>query len=587
MDSQDRSKESSAILMPPPSPYTPLLAGKSASPTRRRHFAAALAAVSLAALVGVTMFLVVALRVDNAGKSKTPAIVSSVLPANATVSSPVKTRPPPAVARGVAEGVSNKSFGPSGVDQPFIWTDDMLSWQRTAFHFQPMKNWMNAYPEDLSDPLLLKWVKYEGNPVLVPPSGIGSRDFRDPTTAWYSEAQGRWHIMIGSKINRTGITMVFDTEDFKHFRLVNGLAHGVAGTGMWECVDFYPVSTTEGIGLDTSYVGPNIKHVLKTSLDDDRNDYYALGTYQEPGEKWRPDDPTIDAGIGLRYDYGTYYASKSFYDPSKKRRVNWGWITEIDSETSDLQKGWASLQGIPRTILFDNKTGTNLIQWPVEEVEKLRGQRSKFEKVEVKPGSVVQLDVGKADELDIVAEFEVEKDAFEKAAGSDIPYSCAAGAAQRGALGPFGLLVIAKDDFSEHTPIYFYIAKDTKGNFKTFFCADHLRSSLANDVRKITYGSTVPVLDGESFSMRILVDHSIVESFGQGGRTCITSRIYPTSAVGEDAKVFVFNNATDAAITASVEIWQMSEMDSAAPPHNFNKWGTCTYIIFIVFFFLL
>ncbi|XP_031127824.1 acid beta-fructofuranosidase 2, vacuolar-like [Ipomoea triloba] len=551
----------------------------------------------------------------------------------------------------------------------------MLSWQRTAFHFQPMKNWMNdpngplfykgwyhlfyqynpesavwgnivwghavsrdlihwrhlpiamvpdhwydangvwtgsatflpdgqllmlytgatndyvqvqnlAYPEDLSDPLLLKWVKYEGNPVLVPPSGIGSRDFRDPTTAWYSEAQGRWHIMIGSKINRTGITMVFDTEDFKHFRLVNGLAHGVAGTGMWECVDFYPVSTTEGIGLDTSYVGPNIKHVLKTSLDDDRNDYYALGTYQEPGEKWRPDDPTIDAGIGLRYDYGTYYASKSFYDPSKKRRVNWGWITEIDSETSDLQKGWASLQGIPRTILFDNKTGTNLIQWPVEEVEKLRGQRSKFEKVEVKPGSVVQLDVGKADELDIVAEFEVEKDAFEKAVGSDIPYSCAAGAAQRGVLGPFGLLVIAKDDFSEHTPIYFYIAKDTKGNFKTFFCADHLRSSLANDVRKITYGSTVSVLDGENFSVRILVDHSIVESFGQGGRTCITSRIYPTSAVGEDAKVFVFNNATDATITASVEIWQMSEMDSAAP-HNFNNWGTCTYIIFIVFFFLL
>lgn len=201
-----------------------------------------------------------------------------------------------------------------------------------------------AYPEDPSDPLLLKWAKYEGNPVLVPPPGIGDRDFRDPTTAWYRESEGRWHIMIGSKINKTGITMVFDTKDFKHFRLVNGLAHGVAGTGMWECVDFYPVSTIEGYGLDTSYTGPNIKHVLKTSLDDDRNDYYALGTYEEPSEKWKPDDPTIDAGIGLRYDYGTYYASKSFYDPSKKRRVNWGWIYEIDSETSDLQKGWASLQ---------------------------------------------------------------------------------------------------------------------------------------------------------------------------------------------------------------------------------------------------
>lgn len=86
-----------------------------------------------------------------------------------------------------------------------------------------------------------------------------------------------------------------------------------------------------------------------------------------------------------------------------------------------------------------------------------------------------------------MAEFEVEKDAFEKAAGSDIPYSCTAGAAQRGALGPFGLLVIAKDDFSEHTPIYFYIAKDTKGNFKTFFCADHLRSFLNSIVLLLIY----------------------------------------------------------------------------------------------------
>lgn len=80
------------------------------------------------------------------------------------------------------------------------------------------------------------------------------------------------------------------------------------------------------------------------------------------------------------------------------------------------------------------------------------------------------------------------------------------------------------------------------------------------------------------------VDHSIVESFGQGGRTCITSRIYPTSAIGEDAKLFLFNNATDASVIASVDVWQMTEMDSAA--HTL-KWGTCSYIIFIVLFFLL
>ncbi|KAE8678219.1 hypothetical protein F3Y22_tig00111427pilonHSYRG00010 [Hibiscus syriacus] len=45
--------------------------------------------------------------------------------------------------RGVAEGVSAKS-NPSLLNQaPFNWTNAMFSWQRSAYHFQPQKNWMN------------------------------------------------------------------------------------------------------------------------------------------------------------------------------------------------------------------------------------------------------------------------------------------------------------------------------------------------------------------------------------------------------------------------------------------------------------
>lgn len=42
-----------------------------------------------------------------------------------------------------------------------------------------------AVPSDPSDPLLLDWIKYEGNPILTPPSSLLPTDFRDPTTAWY------------------------------------------------------------------------------------------------------------------------------------------------------------------------------------------------------------------------------------------------------------------------------------------------------------------------------------------------------------------------------------------------------------------
>lgn len=49
----------------------------------------------------------------------------------------------------------------------------------------------------------------------------------------------------------------------------------------------------------------------------------------------------------------------------------------------------------------------------------------------------------------------------------------------------------------------------------------------------------------------------MVESFGQGGRRVITSRVYPTEAIYGNAKLFLFNNATDLNVTATLKIWQM------------------------------
>jgi beta-fructofuranosidase len=199
---------------------------------------------------------------------------------------------------------------------------------------------------DQADPLLRRWAKSESNPVLVPPPGIGLTDFRDPTTAWLNPTDKAWRVAIGSKNQeRAGLALVYRTEDFVRYDLLPTLLHVVPGTGMWECVDFYPVSTDGEVGLETSVApGPGVKHVLKTSLDDDRHDYYAIGTYDAETDRWTPDDAEIDVGIGLRYDYGKFYASKTFYDPVKRRRVLWGWIGESDSERTDILKGWSSLQ---------------------------------------------------------------------------------------------------------------------------------------------------------------------------------------------------------------------------------------------------
>lgn len=54
--------------------------------------------------------------------------------------------------RGIAEGVSAKSnLFLSAIT--YNWTNAMLSWQRTAFHFQPQQNWMNGM---LSSTIIIK-----------------------------------------------------------------------------------------------------------------------------------------------------------------------------------------------------------------------------------------------------------------------------------------------------------------------------------------------------------------------------------------------------------------------------------------------
>ncbi|MFS7924160.1 putative beta-fructofuranosidase [Helianthus anomalus] len=444
-----------------------------------------------------------------------------------------------------------------------------------------------AYPANPSDPLLVNWVKDPANPVLVPPKWINIKDFRDPTTAWLTP-EGRWRMVIGTKVNRTGVAILYDTDDFKSYDLQDTKLHQVDGTGMWECVDFFPVSKNESGGLDTGVIGPGIKHVLKASMDDDRCDYYAIGDYNPKTGTWVPDNPKIDVGIGLRYDYGIYYASKTFYDQNKERRILWSWIKETDSESSDIKKGWASLMAVPRTVALDPLTGSNLLQWPIEELEKIRSNLNEFNEVKLEPGSLVPLNVGPTSQLDIMVEFELDKkltDSLPLRAGS-VPYNCAGhgGAGVRDALGPFGVLVLANKNLTEHTPAYFYIVKGKKGELDTFFCIDQSRSSIAKDVDKSIYGSTVPVLEGEKLSMRILVDHSIVEGYAQGGRSCITSRVYPTEAINDDAQIFLFNNATSITVTASLKTWQMGLSST-----NGSGWVWIgpSLILVVVFFFVV
>ncbi|KAF7012358.1 hypothetical protein CFC21_026556 [Triticum aestivum] len=86
------------------------------------------------------------------------------------------------------------------------------------------------------------------------------------------------------------------------------------------------------------------------------------------------------------------------------------------------------------------------------------------------------------------------------------------------------------------------------------------RSTGRDNVYKPSYGGFVDIdieQQGRSISLRTLIDHSVVESFGGGGRTCITARVYPEHAENRNSHVFVFNNGTGLVKVSKLEAWRL------------------------------
>ncbi|XP_060177033.1 beta-fructofuranosidase, insoluble isoenzyme 1-like [Lycium barbarum] len=423
-----------------------------------------------------------------------------------------------------------------------------------------------AIPADLSDPFLSKWIKPDNNPLIVGDMSINKTQFRDPTTAWLGR-DGYWRTLMGTRWVNKGIALLYKSKDFMKWIKVQHPFHSVDDTGNWECPDFFPVLLHGTNGLDPSYKGKNVKYALKVSLDVTRFEYYTVGTYDTKKDRYIPDNTSIDGWKGLRLDYGNFYASKSFYDPSKKRRITWGWANESDTVDDDVKKGWAGIMASPRKLWLD-PSGKQLVQWPVEELETLREKKvhlsncklNKGDKIEVKGITPAQADV----EVTFSFKSLDKAEPFDPSWTDFYPQDVCAikGSTVQGGLGPFGLLTLASEKLEEYTPVFFRVFK-AQDKYKVLMCSDASRSTLENatTMYKPSFAGYVDV-DLEKtkrLSLRSLIDHSVVESFGAGGKTCITSRVYPTLAIYDNAHLFAFNNGTEAIKIKTLKAWSMGK----------------------------
>ncbi|PHU24504.1 hypothetical protein BC332_09611 [Capsicum chinense] len=422
-----------------------------------------------------------------------------------------------------------------------------------------------AIPKNLADPYLTEWVKSPYNPLITPNSvnKIDGKNFRDPTTAWLNP-DGYWRMAVGNQQNGSGVALLYKSKNFIDWIQVEHPLHFQNNSGMWECPDFFPVSTSTEKGLETSTMGPNMKHVFKASKAS--TDYYTVGTYNPNKDIFIPDNVSLDIGLGYRYDYGKFYASKTFFDSVTNRRILFGWVNEsVNNLEINSARGWAGLQGIPRRIWLE-KSGNQLLQWPIVEIEKLRINPVVEDNTALMPGSVREISGVDATLADVEMSFSAKTlENVEKWEGNwtNPQQVCSIiGASVKGGIGPFGLLVLASKDIQEYTAVFFRIFKGDCNNFIVLMCSDQTRSSShlpSSDYDKTTYGAFLNVDPlREKLSLRTLIDHSIVESFGGEGKACITARVYPTNlAVDGATHLYFFNNGSQSIHISKFTAWTM------------------------------
>ncbi|KAF4348153.1 hypothetical protein G4B88_002265 [Cannabis sativa] len=343
-----------------------------------------------------------------------------------------------------------------------------------------------ATPKNPSDPFLREWAKSPLNPIISPSPDFDPKEFRDPTTAWLGPDK-IWRIVIGAKMgNGKWAGLLFKSSDFENW--------------------------TRSTKSPFSKLFENNDLILECP------DFFPVGINGSDGDN-------------------NYMNNNDQYNYEK------------------MKKKYA-LKSFPRTIVL-SESGKQLIQWPIEEIEKLRSdEKVSLQNKELHSDSIFEISGITASQVDIEVSFEIEVSELEEAEPMNPSWInpqllCnEKNSSVKGIFGPFGLKVLASNDLSEQTSIFFHILKtnETEKKFKILMCSDQSRSSLR---------------DG--------IDHSIVESFGGEGRSVITARVYPKLAINKGSHLYAFNNGTKSVKISNLNAWSMknAQFESRIGQENF------------------
>ncbi len=375
---------------------------------------------------------------------------------------------------------------------------------------------VNAIPSDVDDPNLVNWTKPSYNPVIpLPPSVTGG--FRDPTTAWQG-ADKVWRLLVGCGDGEG--TCEFKSIDFVSWTYV-GAFHSHGG-GMWECPDFFRLPGTDAWVLKASTSCEEDHRPTAAAQKQVGCDWFTVGTYTEVADPTKADVFVPASGYDIRegrqlLDFGNLYAAKAFYDAPGDRSILFGWVNYHCDATD-----WSGIQTLPRVVQLDPANGSKIVSFPLPELVHLYDGAMTNSTITLEPGASKSL--GRGTQLDVHLAVHLEVSRAGGLAGSSIA---------------LGVTALGSGDGQRGKRVT--IGSSTSD-------AGVVTGTLISDAFEKPFEAPFVVAE-PTLTLRLLIDHSVVEAYAQGGRAVATLPYCAPSA--EDDNLAIANHG-DAPVTIVV-----------------------------------
>ncbi len=326
------------------------------------------------------------------------------------------------------------------------------------------------------------FTKYGGNPVLT----SDKRDFRDPKVFWY--APGKHWVMIlaaGQEME------IYSSRDLKAWKKESsfGAKQGAHG-GVWECPDLIelPVEGTD----ETRWV--LICNINPGGPFGGNAAQYFVGTFD--GKKFVNESPTETKWMDWGKDH---YATVTFNNAPDGRVIALGWMSNWQYQTVLPTMQYRGANTIARDLsLYRNADGELVMRCaPSPEIEAARVETHEIPSFRVKDSYEVP---SLLDDNDGAYEIEMQL----KNSGSS------------------RIILTLSNDKGEKVHMHYDIARKQ-------FVMERSESGRTDFSRDFPALTVAPVDDTDTINLRLFVDRSSIEAFGDGGKFVMTNRVFPSA----------------------------------------------------------